>query len=651
IALANALLMERGDRPQQRPDAFSSSADGPWVAEPPPGDVLFLSYTVPQGAAAFRLQRVPAVDGIWLEGDEQNLGASWSVSVLPREAAGRRLVVRYHRFFGRDPTTLSMTFGPHAELQDELLRSHLFGFAQSSTLAVLGLAALALMVFGAGRGVGWLGAFMLAAGVRGVIQAADLLPVVGLPMQVLRAVQVLAIGLEAAALPEFVAELIPENRWVTWLRRTRWLPVGLTAAVLVGAVSGAFYGVKLLPLALVMVIATMALTVIALVPPVRAGDPRARYVAIGLGLLLAFAVPEVLQGFGLPAPSTADAGVLFFSGALVLALQELFRERQSRLVESIARLDARNREVASLNAELRYQVAERSRLLAWATLRPDAAAGLQPGAMVGGRYRVVREVGAGAMGTVYEVERDGQRFALKVTRSLGADDAARFAREANIAARVTHPKLVRVVDVGVNDTGHPWLVMDFIEGTTLSALAHRFGDVPFALGVLAQVAEGLAALHAAQVVHRDLKPANVLVSSGGDVKLADFGVARIDEGDAGERLTRTDMMMGTPAYMAPEQARDAKRAGSAADVFSFGVMACEVLTGRSAFRVPPIHRVLASAPLEESQVRLASLSSLPPGVGAVLDACLAVDPAARPTAAVLLKSLAPERAASITPQL
>src|SRR5205085_1673252 len=142
------------------------------------------------------------------------------------------------------------------------------------------------------------------------------------------------------------------------------------------------------------------------------------------------------------------------------------------------------------------------------------------GEVFDGRYRILSALGRGGMGVVYEVERvpDGRRLALKVVRhELTGRAAARFAREAEIGARVHHANLVSIVDVGIAAGSTPFLVMELLRGGSMEEQRARFGDVAWALPFVGQIASGLAALHAHQIVHRDLKPANVLlVAASGD---------------------------------------------------------------------------------------------------------------------------------------
>jgi len=324
------------------------------------------------------------------------------------------------------------------------------------------------------------------------------------------------------------------------------------------------------------------------------------------------------------------------------------------------------RELTRLNQELRRQIADRSRALADALAAieaPRQSGLLSPGELFDERYRIVRAIGQGGMGAVVEVERieDSKRFALKVMSGRATPMAsARFAREAELAARMHHPNLVSIVDVGVTADGALYLLMELVNGASLIDARHNFGELGFALPVLAQVAEGLAALHEAGIVHRDLKPGNVLVTETGVVKIADFGIAREDDGrydsseqvaadaatladervsqPSGQRgLTGTGAWLGTPMYMAPELVLGVDRARTPCDLYSFGVMAWELLTGAAPFSSPAIYDVLAGRSLPEPTPLPSGLN---PRVRRAIEQCLRGEPSARPTARALAELLA-----------
>jgi serine/threonine-protein kinase len=368
---------------------------------------------------------------------------------------------------------------------------------------------------------------------------------------------------------------------------------------------------------------------------------------VAWGLFVLLLLPEGLieLGFGRYTHGlhTLSLGVMLYSmaQAAVVAYDRVATTRATR----------------QLTDELRHQVAARSRQLADALARlgeaPRGADSIAAGDVIEGRYRVVRALGAGGMGAVYEVERlaDGRVLALKVMAGAPTPSAlARFAREAHIAAELDHPNLVPVFDVGVSRGGSMFLVMELVEGGSLEQQRARFGDVAWAVPLLAQVAAGLAAMHSRGMVHRDLKPANVLIdtTTPARARLADFGIASLG-GDAnafaetaaasGPALTRPGAIMGTPAYMAPEMITGAGTVGPAVDVFAFGVVAYEALSGQRPFAVAPYVAHLggqAAAPATP----LPATVLLSPAVAAIVDACLALDPAARPGAAEVARVFA-----------
>jgi len=217
-----------------------------------------------------------------------------------------------------------------------------------------------------------------------------------------------------------------------------------------------------------------------------------------------------------------------------------------------------------------------------------------PAGTVLGRYRVVRTIGAGGMGAVYEAVHTGlnKRVAIKVLHPTVARDAgirARFVQEGEIAARIRHPHVVDVHDVAT-DGGFSYLVMDYLEGEDLSALIKREGplDPPRIAELLLPVFDAIQAAHDVGVVHRDLKPANVfLARSHGDIspQVLDFGISKIiqDQTIGGDGLTKTGMVMGTPNYMSPEQVMGTKDLDGRADVYALGAIMYECVTGKRAF--------------------------------------------------------------------
>ncbi len=203
-----------------------------------------------------------------------------------------------------------------------------------------------------------------------------------------------------------------------------------------------------------------------------------------------------------------------------------------------------------------------------------------------GPYRIVRRIGAGGMGEVYEArdERLRRRVALKLLPPEWSRDAAakeRFLREARAASTFDHPNICTVHDLGEADDGRLYIVLAHYEGESLGHKIDR-GPLPVAeaLDLAVQVARGLERAHEAGVIHRDVKPANVIVTAHGDAKILDFGIAKVADATG---LTHTGVSPGTPAYMSPEQAAG-EPVDSRTDIWSLGVMLYEMLAGRRPFQ-------------------------------------------------------------------
>ncbi len=276
--------------------------------------------------------------------------------------------------------------------------------------------------------------------------------------------------------------------------------------------------------------------------------------------------------------------------------------------------------------------------------RPDTALTLAPSSLdvegrpLGSRYLLLEPIGAGASGQVWRARRrwDGAAVAVKVLRpELSSDPnaVARFLRERNTLIGLDHPNLVDVLDL-VAEGGVLAIVMQLVEGSDLRALLRANGAMaaPAAAVLLAQVAAALAAIHREGVVHRDLKPENVLVETGGDpvptVRVTDFGVAR---SVGGTTVTAADQLVGTADYLAPELVAG-RPLTPAADIYSLGVVAYELLSGHRPFEGEHPAAVLR-AHLDAAPAPLAS------PLWGLVAACLAKDPAARPDAAAVASSM------------
>ncbi|MGE0250903.1 MAG: protein kinase [Thermoleophilia bacterium] len=209
--------------------------------------------------------------------------------------------------------------------------------------------------------------------------------------------------------------------------------------------------------------------------------------------------------------------------------------------------------------------------------------------LLGARYRLDEMIGRGGMASVWKATDTVLNRLVAVKRlhpGLLSDEehAERFRREAILVARLSHPNLVHLLDRGEDPDG-PFLVMELIEGETLKSLVRREGALPAAEAahICAQVARALAYAHGQGVVHRDIKAQNVLLTPDGRVKLTDFGIARVIEGDGQPGITRTDMLVGSADYLSPEQA-DGRPVGPRADIYSLGIVLYECLTGELPFR-------------------------------------------------------------------
>ncbi|MGW5424570.1 protein kinase domain-containing protein [Streptomyces sp. NPDC003943] len=270
----------------------------------------------------------------------------------------------------------------------------------------------------------------------------------------------------------------------------------------------------------------------------------------------------------------------------------------------------------------------------FATPRPSAFQALSPGdpREIGG-YRLSARLGAGGMGHVYLAHTPGGRpVALKVIRPELAQDPEfryRFAQEAASARRIHGLYTAQVVDAGT-DAATPWLATAFVPGPSLQQVVHRHGPLPerTVLLLLVGIAEALQAIHAAGVVHRDLKPANVLVAADGP-RVIDFGIARA--ADAGP-LTGTGLRIGSPGFMAPEQALG-RPATPATDVFALGALIAYIGSGTPPFGDGPEHAALYRAVHEEPD-----LSRLPYGLHELVRLCLAKNPEERPSTAWLIEA-------------
>jgi serine/threonine-protein kinase len=269
------------------------------------------------------------------------------------------------------------------------------------------------------------------------------------------------------------------------------------------------------------------------------------------------------------------------------------------------------------------------------------------GTVIRGKYRVVAKIGEGGMGAVYKAMHMhfNEACALKVMAPSLANDAGlvkRFGREAIIARKLRHVNAVKVEDFDETEDGRPFIVMEYIEGQSLKSLMKAAGPLPVAraCSIIKQAAAALDAAHQLGLIHRDIKPDNIVlvVSNGQEVaKVLDFGIAKIrgsNTGTAGMALTATGMVIGTPPYMSPEQARGADSEGidGRSDIYSLGVVMYQMLTGILPLKGDtPLDMLFAQiqtppTPIQQARPGLRISDS----VGAVVMKCIEKDPARRP---------------------
>ncbi|HEY4183619.1 MAG TPA: protein kinase [Polyangia bacterium] len=244
------------------------------------------------------------------------------------------------------------------------------------------------------------------------------------------------------------------------------------------------------------------------------------------------------------------------------------------------------------------------------------------GATLAGRYLIIRRIGEGGMGAVYEAKHTiiGKRVAVKVLLEkflTKSDFVARLLQEARLASAIGHEHIVDVTDFGTTDDGRAFVVMEFLDGESLAQLVMREAPLPVerALRIARQVASALGAAHAKGIVHRDIKPENVYLIHRGDgdfIKVVDFGISKAVKQGQGDdapdyRLTHTGLLLGTPLYMSPEQARGEEDLDHRVDVWALGVLLYECLTGEVPFRANNylgiISQVLTHEALSPSRLR------------------------------------------------
>lgn len=273
------------------------------------------------------------------------------------------------------------------------------------------------------------------------------------------------------------------------------------------------------------------------------------------------------------------------------------------------------------------------------------------GNLVDGRYRILEAMASGSMGAVYKAERVpvGKLVAVKFLHASYANDTeflARFERETRVMSKLAHPNCVSVVDFGVWE-GNPYLVMEYVGGRTLRKIIDQ-GPLPAsrALSFARQITAGLAHAHAQGITHRDVKPANIMVSeeigAGEHVRILDFGLARL-RGTAGRDATQSNVVVGTPNYMAPEQTVGGGTIDARTDIYAVGVVLFEMIAGERPFQAEDTMALLGmhrAAPVPRLSDRAPEGVEIPDGLEEIVERALAKSPDDRfPSAIAMAKAL------------
>ena len=258
--------------------------------------------------------------------------------------------------------------------------------------------------------------------------------------------------------------------------------------------------------------------------------------------------------------------------------------------------------------------------------KPPVETALDMGVPVPSGCDLIKEIGKGTTCTVYLVERDGTRMAMKIpnVNSWNMEYRKRFFREADILAKIAHPNIVQIYEYGVSDYDEiPYIIMEYLSGGTLeSYLRHNVVNINDGIIIMTKLLSALKKVHGHGLLHRDIKPQNVLFSEKREIKLSDFGLVKILD----SALTMSNAVIGTPAYMAPESFEGSQKIDERSEIFSMGVLGYEILTGSHPFYCGTITEIVntikESAPLPPSKLN----PKIPQNLQTVLAGMLAKKP-------------------------